>query len=229
MANNYIKLSSGLFKIEYAYLDKYPYHADKIFIEHKLNSIKFINEMVDTKDEDYRIIFCKINRKDEKKFLECIDILHNNMLIMGYNYYEVICNKLKIIIDNMSAHQTKDIVLRNYSVMWDELERKLKADIEFYKSDSARLSGVTALDERIIECEAHLNYMYDMKCERNSFIDGIKKEYKKSDIVMSELLRNKYSGILMEYEIRYLLNWSGDYDNIENIKAYYRELRAIKE
>lgn len=104
--------------------------------------------------------------------------------------------------------------------MWYKMKEKLEQDINFYKSDAVKASNVEHVDARLAECKAHLQYMIDMECEDDERISAIKDVYKSSDIVMSELLRNEYYGKLTTDEIKYLLNWSGDYDDIEDIDSY---------
>lgn len=104
--------------------------------------------------------------------------------------------------------------------MWYKMKDKLKQDINFYESDTVKVSEVEHVDVRLAECKAHLQYMIDMECEDDERISAIKEDYKSSDIVMSELLRNKYYGKLTVDEIKYLLNWSGDYDEIDDIDSY---------
>lgn len=108
--------------------------------------------------------------------------------------------------------------------MWYKMKEKLKQDIEFYKSGTVKVSDVDHVDIRLAECEAHLQYMIDMECEDDERISAIKEVYKSSDIVMSELLANEYYGKLTADEIKYLLNWSGDYDYIEDIDSYALDL-----
>lgn len=81
----------------YAFVDCDEYYADQIFIDNKIK-VKFGKEFKDSKSA-YRMIFCKVRKRDEEKFLEAISELRNKMILMGYTDYEEqcqnICKRLK--------------------------------------------------------------------------------------------------------------------------------------
>ena len=88
---NYICFG-GRFRLSYAYFDSHSYVADSLFYKHEI-PVKFKSEYVN-EEEDYRVIFCSIKRKDKEKFERALLELHNKMLICGHNDYEDFCEKL---------------------------------------------------------------------------------------------------------------------------------------
>ena len=43
--------------------------------------------------EKYCLICCEVNKRDEQTFLETLDELQRDLLIMGYRDYEAFCNE----------------------------------------------------------------------------------------------------------------------------------------
>lgn len=91
---NYWRLQrfSLLYKY-YAFVDTEEYLGDQLFIQQKV-SVSFGKEY-GKKGNDYLIIFCKVRRKDENKFLKALDELEKKMLLMGHHDYPSFCEKLK--------------------------------------------------------------------------------------------------------------------------------------
>ena len=48
--------------------------------------------------EKYCLICCELNKGEEKAFLEALDELHRNLLIMGYRDYEAFCDEAFTLI-----------------------------------------------------------------------------------------------------------------------------------
>lgn len=81
----------------YAHLDSQDYQADGLFINHKVR-VKFLQEYA--KDGfSYRIIFCRIRKRDESSFLEGLRALPDKMLICGYHDYPAQCKQLMTKIE----------------------------------------------------------------------------------------------------------------------------------
>lgn len=89
---NYIKCDDwSLTKYSYMFIDTKDYLADQIFINHKL-MVYFGQEMVEP-ESGYYMIFCKIHKKDESIFLQCMGELRNKMLILGNTDYIDFCDE----------------------------------------------------------------------------------------------------------------------------------------
>lgn len=95
---NYLKIKRfSLFYYHYAFLDASEHMADQLFIQHKIN-VKFGPEM--TRDDiPYRIIFCKIRKKDKEKFLKSLEKMYDKAILLGYLDYDKYSKEL---IENYS-------------------------------------------------------------------------------------------------------------------------------
>lgn len=51
---------------------------------------------MEKKGNDYLIIFCKVRKKDEGKFLKALNELEKKMLLMGHHDYIAFCENLKL-------------------------------------------------------------------------------------------------------------------------------------
>jgi len=74
------------------FLDMEEYLADRIFIKHKVN-VKFGKEYAQ-KGSKYLCIFCRIRKRDDKKFKDALEELKNSMLLYGYRDYEEFCIRM---------------------------------------------------------------------------------------------------------------------------------------
>jgi len=90
---NYIKLQKrSLFYNYYIFVDTKDYLADGLFIKNKVY-VHFGKEY--TKQNcDYIIIFCKVRKKDEERFLHALKQLENKMLLLEQFYYPEFCRTL---------------------------------------------------------------------------------------------------------------------------------------
>ena len=90
---NCLKLAKwSLFFRYYVFVDVKEYLADNLFIYEKVR-VWFQKEYW-KEDTCYKIIFCKVRKKDELKFLEALKKLENKMLLFGYSDYIDFCNCL---------------------------------------------------------------------------------------------------------------------------------------
>lgn len=99
---NYLFLG-GILKFKYMFVDintTGDYLIDSLCNKRKLK-VKFGKEAAVTfKDEPeynkdkYRLVLCKIKKKDQKQFEEALDELKTKMLIFGYTDYEDYCDCL---------------------------------------------------------------------------------------------------------------------------------------
>lgn len=103
----YIKLQRfSLWNAYYAFMDTAEYFADGLFIKHQV-SVHFGREYV-RPPNPYHIIFCRVHKKDEERFLEALDEMPNKMILCGYPDYLKDCETLwKEIIDNAEENERK--------------------------------------------------------------------------------------------------------------------------
>ena len=65
----------------YAFVDTEEYLGDQLFIQQKVE-VSFGKEF-GKKGNDYLIIFCKVEKKDEKNFLKALDELEKKNAVNG--------------------------------------------------------------------------------------------------------------------------------------------------
>ena len=79
--------------LSYAYLDHESYFADKIFMEKGIR-VKFIREM-HRENAPYRIIFCKVQKRERERLESALKDLENKILLAGYKDYPLYCTELE--------------------------------------------------------------------------------------------------------------------------------------
>ena len=78
----------------YAYIDtSNNYKGDLVFIENKLKGIKFTGDYKNP-NIPYSVIMCKVRKKDDNLFRECMEKLKDKMLILGNIDYQEFCENL---------------------------------------------------------------------------------------------------------------------------------------
>ena len=93
MAKNYFTLRRiSLLWSYFAYIDVPEYLADQLFIKHKV-TVHFGDEMCNP-DNEYMVIFCKVRKSDEERFLAALDDMFNKMLLCGHPDYEAYCEQV---------------------------------------------------------------------------------------------------------------------------------------
>jgi hypothetical protein len=98
MEENYWKLDDmSILTIPYVYVDHFKYLADNLFGERKVK-IKWQEEL-EKKDSPYRVIFCRVRKRDAAGFEEALEKLKDKMLILGHRDYPEVCNEVRKIID----------------------------------------------------------------------------------------------------------------------------------
>ena len=75
----------------YAYLDSGDYLAGGLFIKHQVR-VKFL-QAYGKDGSSYRMIFCRILKRDEVAFLEALRELPNKMLLCGHPNYLAQCQQ----------------------------------------------------------------------------------------------------------------------------------------
>lgn len=87
----------SLFTVPYVYVDHSTYLADALFAQRKI-MMKIKGEMA--KDESpYRIVFCKVLKRDSLKFEEALGKLGDKMLLLGHTDYPKVCDEIAKMID----------------------------------------------------------------------------------------------------------------------------------
>ena len=90
---NYIKLKKpSLFYSEYAFIDVKEYLAGSLFHREKIQV--WYDCEYGREDTDYKVIFCKVRKKDESRFLNAIRQLEQKMLLWGHGDYHEFCGNL---------------------------------------------------------------------------------------------------------------------------------------
>jgi hypothetical protein len=77
----------SIFTKKVMYVDTKDYLADNIFVNQKLRILKFDKEW-GRAGCPYVLICCTIWKKDANKFLKCMELLRNKMLLFGHTDYE---------------------------------------------------------------------------------------------------------------------------------------------
>ena len=102
---NYMKLRTrSPFTYSFLFLDSERHLADQLFEKHKV-PVK-IKEEFGRDDLKYRIIFCKVKKKDKDRFVEALSEMENKMLLLGYNDYQEFCEAVNIILKGALETET---------------------------------------------------------------------------------------------------------------------------
>lgn len=93
---NYIRLRSLVpFFCRYAFLDAGEYLSERIFQEKRLwvrTGVEFIHE-----SNGYRIVFCRILRWQNRRFLQAMEELNRRMLLTGHQDYQRVCKEFSSV------------------------------------------------------------------------------------------------------------------------------------
>ena len=96
---NYWRMKDfSIFSVPYAYVDHCSYQADQLFVQNKVR-MKFKGEYA-KEESPYRIVFCKVIKKDVERFEEALDKLKSKMLLLGYRDYPDICSEITNMIED---------------------------------------------------------------------------------------------------------------------------------
>ena len=86
---NYLRLG-GLFKLKYLFVDTENYDADSVFYRNKI-TVWFGEEFI-KEHEPYRLISCKIKRKDKERFEKALGEVEVKMNLLGHTDYGDWCD-----------------------------------------------------------------------------------------------------------------------------------------
>ena len=111
--NNYWRMKDfSIFSVPYAYVDHSSYQADQLFVQNKVR-MKFKGECAKT-ESPYRIVFCKVRKKDAEHFEEALGKLESKMLLLGYRDYPDICSEItKMIEEGMKEREKGEAICDN--------------------------------------------------------------------------------------------------------------------
>lgn len=82
----------SLFYDYFAFLDIEPYAADQLFTQHQV-TVHSVREY-GKPDCPYRIILCKVRRRDADRFHAAMEELPDKLLLLGYADYLEVCRTL---------------------------------------------------------------------------------------------------------------------------------------
>lgn len=104
---NYWRMSDfSLFSVHYAYVDHSAYLADQLFVKNKV-AMKFMEEMA--KDgTPFRLVFCKVRKRDVAKFEESLGELNDKMRLLGYADYSVVCDEIAQLLDEGTKSEKRE-------------------------------------------------------------------------------------------------------------------------
>lgn len=103
---NYWRMKDfSIFSVPYAYVDHSSYQADQLFVQNKVR-MKFTGEYAKA-ESPYRIVFCKVIKKDAERFEEVLGKLKSKMLLLGYRDYPDVCREItKMIEEGMKGGES---------------------------------------------------------------------------------------------------------------------------
>lgn len=95
---NYWKMEGfSLFSVPYVYVDHQSYLADQLFVQNKV-SMKFKQEL-GKENSPYRLVFCKVRKKDIEQFETALGKLKDKMLLLGHRDYPEACSEIEKIFE----------------------------------------------------------------------------------------------------------------------------------
>ena len=90
---NFLRLDGlSILSVQYMYIYYKDYLADSLLAQNHV-SVRFENEF-SRDDSSYRIILCKVKKKDTAGFEKSMELLCNKMLLFGHNDYMEFCNNI---------------------------------------------------------------------------------------------------------------------------------------
>lgn len=110
---NYWRMKGfSIFSMPYAYVDHSSYQADQLFVQNKVR-MKFKGEYAKA-ESPYRIVFCKVIKKDAERFEDALGKLKSKMLLLGYWDYPDACSEIsKMIKEGMKEGDRSETICDN--------------------------------------------------------------------------------------------------------------------
>ena len=87
-----VKLPLGLFKNAYLYADSRDHQSYRVFRRKGLRGFRACKSYILKLDPKYCMVGCLLSKREEQAFLEALDELHRDLLVMGYRDYEQYCD-----------------------------------------------------------------------------------------------------------------------------------------
>lgn len=101
---NYLTLERfSLWHLYFSYIDSADYMADSLFIKHQVR-VKFMQKYTHP-DSAYRMIFCRIRKKDAPLFLNALAELPGKMLLCGHPDYISECQRIMAKIESFKTNE----------------------------------------------------------------------------------------------------------------------------
>lgn len=91
----------SLFYDYFAFLDVESYAADQLFIQHQV-TVHFFREY-GKQDCPYRIILCKVRKRDANRFRAAMAELPDKLCLLGYADYLDVCRTLWESIERLKS------------------------------------------------------------------------------------------------------------------------------
>ena len=88
-----VKMPARLFVNAYLYADSRDHQLLRVFRRTGLRGFRACKSYVLKLDPKYCLVGCMLNRREEQAFLEALDELHRDLLVMGYRDYEQYCDE----------------------------------------------------------------------------------------------------------------------------------------
>ena len=90
---NFLRLDGlSILSVPYMYIDHKDYLVDSLLAQNHV-SVRFGNEF-SRDDSPYRIILCKVRKKDTAEFEKSMELLCNKMLLFEHSDYMGFCNNI---------------------------------------------------------------------------------------------------------------------------------------
>lgn len=87
-------------------MDHSSYLADSLFSQKKIR-LRFKEEFT-REDSPYRMIVCRVHKRDVGKFEEAMEQLKDKMLLLGYKDYGETCRRIEELIDKEMGKKSSD-------------------------------------------------------------------------------------------------------------------------
>ncbi len=141
-----------------------PFHYRFIFVDTKdfvfvrlLSGadicVSHVKEMM-KRGSPYRLLVCNVRKKDLDKFSEILKSLRNNILILGYRDYDVVCSKLKEAESILSGRKKREAKVRKnvkFFLIYDRILGKEENGRYFlYKNKQWILDGENVIIDHLM-------------------------------------------------------------------------------
>ena len=88
-----VKLPLSLFRNAYLYADSRDHQSFRVLRRIQIRGFRACKSYAFKLDQKYCLVSCMLDKRDEQVFLEALDELHRDLLVMGYRDYEQYCDE----------------------------------------------------------------------------------------------------------------------------------------